>query len=267
MDIYKGYKMKNNVEIVLPLGVTGKLSEMPNKEYLIQCLKNLKEQTLPVKITIAMDENLQLDRKEIIEKYADKIKIFPKDSWFSPGSIWKKIVICWEESDCKYVGWTAYDDFSSLDRFELQYKQLEETDKNSSFCSNYIIENGNTRQVNDGNIDFISTIGNHALFVPAYLIRKDTILNSGLCNYKEKFSRYFEGLLNYFIIKTGIPISCPNAKFYRREHKGTLTETWREQWFMDSFKRTGYSPDQCGDDWNSIGFEDMCEKLKKELLK
>lgn len=254
----------NEIEIVIPLGPTGQNNDMPNKEYLIYCLENLKKQTMKVNITIAADENLQDDRKEIIKRYVDKIKWFEKDSYFRPGCIWKKIVECWEESDCTFVGWQGYDDFSSLDRFELQYKQLEWTEKNSSFCSNYVLENNEIKKINDGNIDFNKTVGNHPAFVPSYLIRKDAILKSGICDYKKEFGFYFEGFLNLFILKTGRPLVCSNAKFIRREHKGTISETYKEQWFEEAFKRTGYSVEQCKKDWYSLNFQKICEEFLNE---
>ncbi len=256
-----------DIELVIPLGITGPNNDMPDINFLIYGLEKLKNQSIPIKITCAIDENLQNNRKEIINKYADKIKEFPRNSYFCPGGIWKKIWVCWKESDCDYVAWNGYDDYSDIYRFELQYQKLKTSNANSCFCSNYVDFDNNIKLINDGNIDFKEIIGTHCLYMSSYLLKKDAILNSGIEKYENKWSYYFEGLLNTFIMKTGIPIVESNAKFYRREHKGTISETCREkeEWVQNAIKEVGYTFKQCKNDWDSINFKKLSNQVKENF--
>jgi hypothetical protein len=253
-----------NIEVIIPLGITGPNNDMPNKDFLIFGLEKLKHQTIPVKITCAIDENLQEDRKEIINKYADKIKEFPKNSYFKPGGIWKKIWKCWKESDCKYIAWNGYDDYSDIHRFKLQYDKLEQTNTNSCFCSNYVDKGKRIGLINNGNINFKETIGIHALYMGSYLLRRDAILNSGLGDYEDKWSYYFEGLLNTFILKTGKPVIETYDKFVYREHLGTISETCKEheEWVQKAIQDVGYTFEDCRKDWESINFNKISEDIK-----
>jgi hypothetical protein len=255
---------------IIPLGITGNNNDMPNKEYLEFNLKRLKNQTMPVKIVIAMDENLQPDRIKIICKYADDIVYFPKDSYFRPGGIWKKIWVCWKEKlqDVEYIFQNGYDDYSFLNRFELQYKKIIETQSNSCFSSNYLMKNNIENFVNDGNINFVNYIGTHPMFMGSFLIRKNAIMNSGIEQYIDKWSYYFEGLLFAFIMKTGIPCVETNAKFYYREHSGTISSTCKEKekYVQQAIKNVGYTFQQCKQDWDSINFNSICEEIKKKYL-
>jgi hypothetical protein len=255
-----------DIEIVIPIGIS--TPETPIIEFLEFGLRQLKIQSLPVKITCAIDENIQPDRLRIINMYADKIKIFPKDSYFRPGGIWKKIWQCWEESDSTFINWQGYDDASSPNKFNLQYKKIIETKSNSCFSSNYLMKDNKIITVNNGNINFINYIGTHPMFMGSFLIRKNAILNSGIAQYINKASYYFEGLLFAFIMKTGIPCIETNAKFYYREHSSTISSTCREKekYVQQAIKNVGYTFQQCKQDWDSINFNSICEEIKKKYL-
>jgi hypothetical protein len=254
--------MKKNICIAIPLGVT--TNNMPDPEFLEFGLRLLKEQTIPIEIVIAADENLQDDRVKICEKYADKIKYFPADSYFRPGGIWKKIWECWKETECEFIGWNGYDDYSDRARFEYQYNKLNETKAGSCICSNYVNKNGNIQKVNNGDLDFIEYIGKHALFMGSFLIRKNNLFKSGISNYIDCWSYYFEGLLYYYILKMGIPTIADKGIFYYREHSSTISNTCKPQqkWVQKAVKDVNYTFAQCKNDWDEINFDEKCKELK-----
>jgi len=249
----------------MPLGVSGKNWENPNIDYLKFSLSLLKEQTIPVKITCAVDENLQPDRLEIVKQYAHKIVTFPKHSYFRPGGIWKKIWECWKESDCEYLKWNSYDDYIDRRSCAFQLQTIKSFNANACFCSNYNNNHGNVRKVNDGNLNFKQFIGQHPMYMGGFLLNRKAILNSGLDQYKNSWSYYFEGILYAFICKTGKIVNNPNAMFYYRDHSGTISETCREKeaWVQEAVKEVGYSFSDCKKDWDSINFNKLCEEIKR----
>lgn len=215
-----------SIEVVIPLGPMSPRLDAPTNDLLEFGLKNIKEQTIPVKLTCAVDFDLAEEKLAIVKKYADKIKTFGQYSYFARGGFWKKIWECWEESDCKYLNWMGYDDFSSLNRFEEQYKVLEQTNSHACLCSVIVDDkliNGKEYFIHNGSIDFRMTIGNHT-YMGAYTIRRDYIMNSGMGQYKNKWSSYWEGLYNLFILKGGKPCSTDKGVFYYRNQPAMISK-------------------------------------------
>lgn len=218
--------MNYAIEIVVPLGPMSPRLNAPVSDLLEFGLNNIKKQSIPVKLTCAIDEDLPEEKLKIVKKYADKIKTFGRYSYFARGGFWKKIWECWEESDCKFVGWIGYDDYSSLNRFQEQYNTLKQTGSHACLCSvrvdNKLI-NGIEYQVHNGNIDFKATIGNHT-YMGAYLIKKNYIISTNMGQYKNMWSSYFESLLNLYILKNGKPAVNSNAIFYYRNQPAMISK-------------------------------------------
>lgn len=255
----------SRIEVVIPVGKGNPKEKAPRLDLLEEGLLSVKNQTIPVTLTVAMDEDLQKDRQKIIYKYADKVKKFPKASYYAPGGIWKKIWDCWESSDAEFVAWQGYDDYSHEKRFEFQLEAIERTQSNACFGIQKSFSSSieNSKMESDGAINFLAHLGSHPKFMGGFLLRKNSILSSGLGEYNLKWSNYFEGLLYAFIIKNGIPCNS-DGTFFFRFHKGSIAETKNPEWVDRQREITGYSYEQCIEDWESINFDLICSLIKKQ---
>lgn len=262
--------MNKKINITIPVGPGNPIHDSPKNDILEFTLLNIQEQTIrnDIELVCAIDSDLKEEKIKIIEKYADKIKVFGTYSYHRPGGIWLKIWECWKESECEYVSWQGYDDYSDKNRFKFQYETLlnSASTKHACFCSCYSNSFGNISKVHDGNIDFRSTVGNHPLFMGAYLINKNYILNSGLDEYKYKWSAYFEGLLNLYILKGGKPCVSSEAIFYYREHPSMLSFNVQEEqeWVQKARKETNYTCNEVLNDLHSIPYDNLISDLNKK---
>jgi hypothetical protein len=259
--------MSYEVEVVIPLGPVNPKHDAPVNNLLEFCLKNIKSQTIPVKLTCAIDSDLKQEKIDIVNKYADKIKVFGTHSYHRPGGIWNKIFTCWEESDCDFVCAQGYDDYSSLNRFEKQLQAIKETNTNSNLCSCFVddtLMGKNISKVHNGNIDFRKTIGNHTLFMGAYLLRKNYIINSGISEFRNLWSAYFEGLLNLYIMKGGKPSVSSEAEFYYRNQPAMISENAQEyqDWVQKVRTEINYTASNALMDFHRIPYEGLIEELR-----
>ena len=97
----------------------------------------------------------------------------------------------------------------------------------------------------------------------AYLLNKNYILKSGIEEYKYKWSSYFEGLLNLYILKGGKPCVSSDAIFYYREHPSMLSFNVQEEqdWVQKARKEANYSCKQVLDDLHSIPYDQLITEL------
>lgn len=255
--------MSSKIEVVIPVGVGNPKEDAPKIDLLEQGLASIKNQTIPVTLTVAMDRDLPKSKQKVVKKYADKIKVYPKASYFRPGGIWLKIWECWEESDAKYVAWQGYDDISHHQRFEFQIEAIERTGANACFGiqKKFSDDINKAKMVNDGNLAFGSYVGGHPEFMGGFLLRKDAILQSGLGRHRYKWSHYFEGLLFAYIVKTG-SICNSDGTFCFRYHPGSIASTNNPEWVEKQRKITKYTYEQCLADWASLNFQSICQNLK-----
>jgi hypothetical protein len=226
---------------------------------------SIKNQSTPVTLTVAMDEDLPEDKQQMIYKYADKVKVFPRASYYAKGGIWKKIWTCWKESKADYVAWQGYDDISHSQRFAFQVEAIERTQANSCFgIQRYFTDSiDNSKMETDGNINFLNYLGGHVSFMGGFLHRKNAILSSGLGKYQNKWVHYFEGLLYLFTLKSGLPCNS-DGTFFFRFHKGSIAETKNHSWVTEQRDITNYTYEECILDWETIKFDKLCKTVKKQ---
>lgn len=253
----------SKVNLIIPIGPGAPEQDAPNLEMMVFGFERIKKQTLPIKLTCAVDRDLPENKMKVIREYANEVRLFEPHSYFTGSGIWGKIYKCWESTDCEYVAWNGYDDYSGVNRFECQSKMLEKTGADACFCCNYLDTEGKITLTNNGLADLNAMIGGHASYMGAFLLRKSFILNSGINLHREKWACYFEGLLNAFILRGKIVNS--EGEFYYRNHRGTISNTWKQQWFEESFRKTGYSIVKCKADWESINFSEICNETKRIL--
>src|SRR5208282_752071 len=198
--------MQKEIELVIPLGNGDPDRKVPDISLLLKRIEMVKQQTIPIALTLAINSNFDKEKLFLINAYADKIDT------------------CWEQSQYPFVSWNGYDDYSSKDRFEMQLETIKRTNSNSCVCENWRHDEKGSRRINDGNVDYLGFLGNHMPFIPSFLLRKDAFLNSGISQYKMKCSYYFEALEYAYILKTGKPSVSKGAFFYY-DHPGTLSHT------------------------------------------
>jgi len=251
--------MQKEIELVIPLGNGDPDRKVPDISLLLKRIEMVKQQTIPIALTLAINSNFDKEKLFLINAYADKIVTFGVDSYYAAGGIWNKIYTCWEQSQYPFVSWNGYDDYSSKDRFEMQLETIKRTNSNSCVCENWRHDEKGSRRINDGNVDYLGFLGNHMPFIPSFLLRKDAFLNSGISQYKMKCSYYFEALEYAYILKTGKPSVSKGAFFYY-DHPGTLSHTGQEyqNWVKQCRARTNYSEEDCRRDWATIPFAGIC---------
>lgn len=255
------YNNEYDVELVIPLGNGDPSLNVPKPDVLEDRLNRIAEID-NVKLTCVVDNNFEKSKLKIVQRYAQKIIYWHNDCFWRDGSgIWGKIVYAWLLSDCKYVAWQGYDDYSEPDRFDKQVELLEETGANSCFSSCWIDDGDNTWQENNGHLDWLRVLGNHAVSMHGFLWRKDAILNSGITDHFALWSWYFEGLLYTYTIKTGIPVVA-DTKHYRYEHPGTITKTWMNDWTTQQIEKYGYTPDDRLADFESINHDAIINEVR-----
>jgi len=255
--------MSSSIEVVIPIGVGNPLKDAPRVDMLEEGLASIKNQSIPVRLGVAMDEDLPTPKQKIIRRYADRIETYPAGSYYRPGGIWKKIWDMWETSECPYVAWQGYDDISHEKRFEFQLEAIERTGYNSCFGiqKRFVNDIKSATMVNDGSINFYAYVGNHPEFMGGFLLNKQALLDSGLGEHKYKWSHYFEGLLFAYIMKMGM-IANSDGVFYFRYHSGSIASTVNPEWVEEQRQLTGYSYEQCLQDWESIQFNRICQELE-----
>lgn len=253
------------VEVVVPIGCGDPNLDIPCEPMIIAGLTSIKNQDMPVKLTVAMDVNLPEKKIALIRSLADRVVEFPAHSYFRKGGIWNKIYTCWETSDCDYVAWNGYDDRHTPDRFRYQSEKLDKTGANSAFCKNFELHNeGRMRQIHNGHLNFKQHVGSHAPFMGAFLLRKSAIVASGMAQYREKWSSYFEGLLYCYILKMGMPVVSDNGGFIYHWHRGTIANTGTEEkeWVKVARQSSQYSLEETIKDWNEIPFAQLCAEAR-----
>lgn len=259
--------MSSKIEVVVPIGVGNPDFDTPTISMLETGLESIKTQSTWVKLTVAVDENLPKDKLGIIAKYADKVKIFPSASYFRPGGIWDKIWTCWEESEADFLAWQGYDDHSSFDRFEKQLEAIENSKANACFGMQYKYDKSSGRVWLENTGEFsleswLNYLGSHVPYMGGFLLRKNAILNSGIAEYRYKWSYYFEGLLYAFILKTGLPCNSEGS-FYFGMHPASISETKNDKWMKEQQELAGYSFEQAKADWDSIPFQEIINQVKQ----
>ena len=100
---------RTRVHVVMPIGVGA--PGTPVLRHLRASLDCLARQTFrDFKVTVAADENISAEARALVEAYGADIVWYPKDTYFRPGGIWKKITDQWQAVDSDYVAYFHYDD-------------------------------------------------------------------------------------------------------------------------------------------------------------
>ncbi len=253
--------MDKEIDLVIPLGNGDPSQDIPNIGLLEERLSRIKLQTISVKLTLAICSDFNLNKFNRIKKYADKIIIVAASSYFKKGSIWNVVYSCWEKSDCPFITFHGYDDYSSPDRFEKQLSKIKETETNACLCESWRDTGGNLELIHNGQTDFIEYLGHCFPSMCSFIMRKDAFLNSGADKYKMECANFFEGVHYNFILKTGKP-SISEGKFFWYVHPGSLSNTQNNEWGDRMREEAGYTQNDSIRDWNNIPMEQLHQEVR-----
>ena len=122
------------VHVVMPIGVGA--PGTPVLRHLRASLDCLARQTFrDFRVTVAADENIAPEARSLVEAYGADIVWYPKDTYFRPGGIWKKITDQWQEVDSEYVAYFHYDDLWDETKLAEQVALIESRALNGCYTA------------------------------------------------------------------------------------------------------------------------------------
>jgi hypothetical protein len=214
------------LHVVIPIGVSSPGTPIP--EFLLNGIESLKEQTLDtILITVAADENISDECKQVLKDTGVNVEWFPEYSYFTKEGIWGKIFRCWEKYDSQYVSFLHYDDLWESNKALNQITFIEENNLDGCWSKVFLINDNN--EITSGDSMSINELSANSVgyLIPwmchSTLIKKDTILNSGILDYREKWNCDFEWLYTVFLHKIKNLKKCEDAIFLWRQHENQVS--------------------------------------------
>jgi hypothetical protein len=214
--------------IVIPIGVSQ--PGTPILSLLEKSIDSILNQSSDKFIlTIAADENVSADCRNLLRSKGVDVIWFPSASFFRRGGIWAKISDVWERTDTKYLSFLHYDDIWDPKKLELQVIEMEKMDLAYSWSEVYVIDENDI--VCSGDCSFIQsfdssnvqykTIGlSHSM-----IVRREEFFNSGIMTHKYKWSPVWENLFILYMQKMGNGKKVDKSIFYWRNHSMNMTNS------------------------------------------
>lgn len=216
----------HKLHVVIPIGVSSPGTPIP--EFLLNGIESLKSQTLEnTLITVAADENISETCKQILTDTEVNVEWFPSYSYFTKEGIWGKIIRCWEKYDSEYVSFLHYDDLWEQDKASNQIRFIEQNKLDGCWSRVYLINDNN--DIVSGDSMMISELSAQSVghLIPwmchSTIVKKDTILNCGILEYREKWNCDFEWLYTVFLHKIKNLRKCEDAIFLWRQHQNQVS--------------------------------------------
>ena len=222
----------NKLHVVIPIGISTPGTPVP--EFLINSIESLQTQTFKdILVTVAADENIPDHIKQLLVEYNVNVEWFSPHSFFTKEGMWGKIFRCWEKYDSEYVAFLHYDDAWEASKAQNQIEFIEKNNLDGSWSSVYIIDNNNNI-VSDESMRWTHFVKEHiGHFHPwlphGVIVKKDSILNSGILEYREKWTAIFEKVFCTFLQKIKNIKKCNNAVLFWRDHSDQMTYTLRDE--------------------------------------
>jgi hypothetical protein len=241
------------LHVVIPIGVASPGTPIP--EYLINSIESLKQQTFEdILITVAADENIPDNVKNILTEYGVNVEWFPPYSFFTKEGMWGKIFRCWEKYESEYVAFLHYDDIWEASKAQNQINFIEQNNLEGSWSAVYLIDDNNNIISGDSmrwthfEKEYIKSF--HPWICHATIINRNSILNSGILEYREKWTTVFENVFTAFLMKIKNVKKCDNAILCWRHHSEQMTHALGRDTSIDSNARliTQYDPEDCRQD-------------------
>lgn len=221
----------NKLHVVIPIGVS--TPGTPITELLINSIESLQFQTFKdILITVAADENIPDHTKQLLIDYNVNVEWFSSHSFFTKEGMWGKIFRCWEKYESEYVAFLHYDDVWEASKAQNQIEFIEQNNLEGSWSSVYIINNNNDIISGESMrwTHFIKeyTTHFHPWICHATIVKRESILNSGILEYRNKWTAIFENVFVAFLMKIKNIKKCDSAVLFWRDHSDQMTYTLRD---------------------------------------
>jgi hypothetical protein len=216
----------NKLHIVIPIGVSSPGTPIP--EFLLNGIESLKSQTLKnILITVAADENIPDSCKQILLDTGVNVEWFSSYYYFTREGIWGKIFRCWEKYESEYVSFLHYDDLWETNKAKNQIDFIEKNNLEGAWSQVYLINDNNDvisrdsmaiRELSAQSVGYLIPWMCHST-----IIKRNTILNCGILDYREKWNCDFEWLYTVFLHKIKNLKKCEDAIFLWRQHPNQVS--------------------------------------------
>jgi hypothetical protein len=258
----------HKLHVVIPIGVSSPGTPIP--EFLLNSIESLKSQTFKdILITVAADENIPEYAKQILEDTKVNVEWFSPHSYFSREGMWGKIFRCWEKYDSEYVSFLHYDDLWEENKAKSQIEFIEHNLLEGCWSQVYLIDDQNKITSGDSmSWDEFKRehVGQFHPWLPhSTIIKKESILNSGILEFREKWSGEFEKIYVTFLQKIKNLKKCPNSIFLWRTHANQVSWNVQEDkdYVQNQRETTGYSLVETIDDVSFVMQNIDLETIKK----
>jgi hypothetical protein len=259
-------KPRPRVHVVMPIGVGA--PGTPVIRHLRASLDCLARQTFrDFAVTVAADENISPEARSLVEAYGAELVWYPKDTYFRPGGIWKKITDQWQRVDSDYVAYFHYDDLWATTKLAEQVALIESRALNGCYTAGERIDDDGVITPGDIALPALdpSQAGSHpgAWTLHSMLLRRNAILGSGLLEHEQSWAAIFEQLFFLYVLKLGRVEKCGTTTFYYRDHPATISNTVREEeaFVEDARAETGYTLEATLADAEEIDLDSLAARL------
>jgi hypothetical protein len=256
------------LHIVIPIGVSSPGTPIP--EFLLNGIESLKSQTLEdILITVAADENIPDIAKNILIETGVNVEWFSAHSYFSKEGMWGKIFRCWEKYDSEFVSFLHYDDLWEGNKALNQINFIEKNNLDGCWSQVYLINDQNEITSGDsmGWTEFRKEyVGQFHPWIPhSTVVKKEAILDSGILEFREKWSGEFEGIYCTFLQKIKNLKKCDDAIFLWRTHANQVSWNVQEDkdYVQSQREATGYTLAETMDDASFVKQNIDLETIKQ----
>lgn len=216
------------LHVVIPIGVSSPGTPIP--EFLFNGIESLKTQTLNnILITVAADENISDTCKQILKDTGVNVEWFPDYSYFTKEGIWGKVIKCWENYNSEYVSFLHYDDHWESNKALHQINFIENNNLDGCWSKVFLINDANEIISGDNMIINELSASSVGHLIPwichSTIVKKETILNCGILEFRQKWNCDFEWLYTVYLHKIKNLKKCEDAIFLWRQHQNQVSHS------------------------------------------
>jgi hypothetical protein len=265
--------------VAIPVG--GKV----NLDYLRETLALLQQSDAVIYIGLDEAESLSglgnYDAvRALCEESADKVMLFPRESYYRPGGIWKKLLDCWQDSSCAYLRGIGYDDLLPPASIRQQQAMLENNPQLAACYANQVTQYDNDvagREFKNTALPLVQrlrAIGQNPFSFICWTVRREAILTPEFYARTLKGSAAWEWLFHATLL--GDRSAHCNTAFadspVRREHQQTISSQYQnlsseqqEAYHREAFQIAGHSTAQIKADWKSLNMPAYYRKKREAV--
>lgn len=205
--------------------------------------------------------------RALCEDSAHKVMLFPRESYYRPGGIWKKLLDCWQDSGCAYLRGIGYDDLLPPESIRQQQAMLENDPTLAACYANQVTQYDDDvagREFKNTALPLVQrlrAIGQNPFSFICWTVRREAILTPEFYARTLKGSAAWEWLFHATLLGDH-SAHCSTAfedSPIRREHQQTITSQYQQmtpetkkQFYEQIFSITQHSTDMAIRDWQSL---------------